>query len=89
MAKKDESMDLKKIIADAEKYQEAVMEANTLGGFSSPSAREYYDIAKELYSLALKALQDKVYSFECFGRDLGFVEEDEGEEMIEDERQSA
>lgn len=88
MAKKDESMDLEKIIADAEKYQEAVMEANTLGGFSSPSAREYYDIAKELYSLALKALQDKVYSFECFGRDLGFVDDD-ADEDVTDERQSA
>jgi hypothetical protein len=88
MAKKYESMDLKKIIADAEKYQEAVMEANTLGGFSSPSAREYYDIAKELYSLALKALQDKVYSFECFGRDLGFVDDD-ADEDVTDERQSA
>lgn len=89
MAKKDEGMDLKKIISDAERYQEAVAEANTLAGFASPSAREYYDIAKELYALALKALQDKVYAFECFGRDLGFVSDDEDEHEDEDERESA
>ena len=90
MAKKDEGMDLKKIIADAERYTEAVSESNRLGSYESPTPRELYDIAKELYALALCTLKDKIRSFERLGRDLGFVSEDEDEDEDEDdERESA
>lgn len=90
MAKKDEGMDLKKIIADAERYTEAVSESNRLGSYESPTPRELYDIAKELYALALCTLKDKIRSFERLGSDLGFIrEDDEDEDEGEDERQSA
>ena len=85
MAKKDEGMDLKKIISDAERYTEAVSESNRLGSYESPTPRELYDIAKELYALALCTLKDKIRSFERLGSDLGFIREDDDE----DERESA
>ena len=89
MPKKDEGMDLNKIIADAERYTEAVSESNRLGSYESPTPRELYDIAKEIYALALCTLKDKMRSFERLGRDLGFVSEDEDEDEDEDERESA
>lgn len=89
MAKKDEGMDLKKIIADAERYTEAVSESNRLGSYESPTPRELYDIAKELYALALCTLKDKIRSFERLGSDLGFIREDDDEDEDEDERESA
>lgn len=89
MAKKDEGMDLKKIIADAERYTEAVSESNRLGSYESPTPRELYDIAKELYALALCTLKDKIRSFKRLGSDLGFVSDDEDEHEDEDERESA
>lgn len=89
MAKKDEGMDLKKIIADAERYTEAVSESNRLGSYESPTPRELYDIAKELYALALCTLKDKIRSFERLGSDLGFIREDDDEDYDENERESA
>lgn len=89
MAKKYEDMDLKKIIADAERYTEAVSESNRLGSYESPTPRELYDIAKELYALALCTLKDKIRSFERLGSDLGFIREDDDEDEDEDERESA
>jgi hypothetical protein len=91
MAKKDETIDLKKIIADAERYHDAVMENNRIGEWDSPTSRELYDIADELFKLAISTLKDKYSAFVRHGRELGFrqdPEELEGEE-IEDEAESA
>lgn len=80
MAKKEEGMDLRKIIADAERYQEAVTEANRLGDWEHPTARDLYDTAKGLWAMAFITLRDKMRQFERLGKELGFVSEDSEED---------